>query len=90
MTLYEIDALESGECRWIGRHDVHVYCQHPFVETMMPTGRSGWTRPAGTARYCVVCPEAGLEYGDWLPLEQAAAIVDSLVAGGVEKLFPAA
>jgi hypothetical protein len=44
----------------------------------MPTGRMGWTRPADTARYCVVCPEAGLEYGDWLPLEQAAAIVDSL------------
>ena len=83
MTLYEIDALESGECRWIGRHDVHVYCQHPFVETMMPTGRSGWTRPSGTARYCVGCPEAGLEYGTWLTLEQAAAIVDSLVAGNV-------
>ena len=81
MTIYEIDSLESGECRAI---------QHPFVETMMPTGRMGWTRPAGTARYCVACPEAGLEYGDWLPLEQAAAIVDSLVAGGVEKLFPAA
>ena len=65
MTIYEIDSLESGECRAI---------RHPFVETMMPTGRMGWTRPAG----------------DWLPLEQAAAIVDSLVAGGVEKLFPAA
>ena len=90
MTIYEIDSLESGECRWVGRRDIHVYCQHPFVETMMQTGRVGWTRPAGTARYCVVCPEAGLEYGDWLTLEQAAAIVDSLVAGGVEKLFPAA
>ena len=59
MTLYEIDSLESGECRAIGRDDIHVYCQHPFVETLMPTGRLGWTRPAGTATYCVVCPEAG-------------------------------
>ena len=83
MTLYEIDSLESGECRWVGRHDVHVYCQNPFVETLMPTGRMGWTRPAGGASYCVVCPEAGLEYGTWLPLEQAAAIVDSLAVGSV-------
>ena len=22
----EIESLASGECRWIGRHDVHVYC----------------------------------------------------------------
>lgn len=75
MTLYEIDSLESGECRAIGRDDCHVYCRHPFVETIMPTGRTGWRRPA--------CPEAGLDYGTWLPLEQAAAIVDSLVAGSV-------
>lgn len=66
--LYEIDSLESGECRWIGRHDVHVYCRRP--RGVEPT-------------YCVVCPEAGLEYGNWLLLEQAAAIVDSLVAGSV-------
>lgn len=79
----QLEAMESGECRWVGRHDVHVYCRHPFVKTLMPTGRMGWTRPAGAARYCVVCPEAGLEYGNWLPLEQAAAIVDSIVSGVV-------
>jgi len=83
MSIDEIEELQSGACRWIGRRDLHVYCHHPFVETLMPTGRMGWTRPGDTARYCVVCPEAGLEYGDWLPLEQAAAIVDSLVAGSV-------
>jgi hypothetical protein len=68
MSLYEIDALESGECRWVGRRDVQVYCR----------------RPSGAEpTYCVVCPEAGLEYGTWLHLEQAAEIVDSLVAGSV-------
>ena len=79
MTTYEIADLDSGECRWIGRHDIHVYCRHPFVETMMPTGRMGWTRDPAAARYCVVCPASGMEHGNWLTLGQAAAAVDRLL-----------
>lgn len=79
MTLHEIADLESGECRWIGRHDIHVYCQHPFVETIMPSGRPGWTREPGSARYSIACHEAGLSHGTWLTLAQAAAAVDKIL-----------
>lgn len=61
--------IASGECRWIGRHDLHVYCH-------APAGRE--------PRYCVVCHDEGLEYlpyEEWLPEAQAAAIVDRLTRG---------
>lgn len=83
MSITEIESLSSGECRWIGRHDIHVYCHAPMVETMMPWGRLGWTRRPEDARYCVVCPDAGLDYGAWMTAEQAAVIVDRIVAGAV-------
>lgn len=68
MTYLQIEALVSGECRWIGREDIHVYCH-------APAGRN--------AAYCVVCPEAGLDYGTWITAEEAAVIVDRIVAGAV-------
>lgn len=62
-----LSTLASGECRWIGRHDLHVYCH-------APAGRE--------PRYCVVCPEEGLEdYEAWMPEAEAAAIVDRLTRG---------
>jgi hypothetical protein len=71
----EIESLASGECRWIGRHDVHVYCHAPMVETLM-----GW-RP-GPATYCVVCPDAGLEYGEWVDAPRAAKRVEKILKSG--------
>jgi hypothetical protein len=76
----EIESLASGECRWIGRHDVHVYCRAPLVETMMPWGRRGWTR--GPATYCVVCQEAGLEYGEFVDAPRAAKLVEKILKSG--------
>lgn len=73
-----ISELTSGECRAIGRPDIHVYCHHPMVETMMPWGRLGWQRRPEDARYCVVCPDDGLEYGNWITADEAAAVVDRL------------
>ena len=36
----EIESLASGECRWIGRHDIHVYCRAPLhwivIHTLAP------------------------------------------------------
>lgn len=59
-----LSTLSSGECRWIGRHDLHVYCHAPLGREPL---------------YCVVCPDEGLEdYEAWLPEGQAAAIVDRL------------
>jgi hypothetical protein len=76
----EIESLASGECRWIGRHDVHVYCRAPMVETLMPSGRMGWQ--PGPASYCVVCPEAGLEYGEFVDAPRAAKLVAKALKDG--------
>jgi hypothetical protein len=76
----EIESLASGECRWIGRHDVQVYCRAPLVGTLMPTGRMGWQ--PGPATYCVVCPEAGLEYGAWVDAPRAAKLVEEILKVG--------
>jgi hypothetical protein len=73
-----ISDLQSGECRYIGREDIHVYCRHPLVETM-----TGWVRRPEDARYCVVCPDAGLEYGHWVTADEAAVLVDRALAGTV-------
>jgi len=62
-----IESLASGECRWIGRHDVHVYCCAPLNHG--PT-------------YCVVCPEAGLEYGAWVDATRAAKLVEEILKAG--------
>lgn len=59
--LNSIRSLSSGECRWIGRHDIHVYC-------MAPAGRA--------ASYSVVCPDAGLEYGIWVSAAEACLLID--------------
>ena len=78
--IHEIESLASGECRWIGRHDIHVYCHAPMIETMMPWGRMGWQR--GPASYCVVCLEAGLEYGEWVDAPRAAKRVAKALKAG--------
>ena len=59
--LSSVEALATGECRWIGRHDIHVYC-------MAPAGR--------VASYCVVCPDAGLEYGICVPADEACRMIE--------------
>lgn len=75
-----ISELASGECRAIGRPDLHVYCHHPMVETMMPWGRTGWQRRPGEARYRVICPAEGLEdYESWMPLDDAERIVSRIL-----------
>lgn len=63
-TLNAISAMEGGECRWIGRHDVHVYCRRP--SGVEPT-------------YCVVCPDAGLQHGNWGTANCAAKTIESLL-----------
>jgi hypothetical protein len=64
-TQYALERLDSGECRWIGRHDIHVYCHAPAKR-----------EPA----YCVVCPDAGLEHGNWMDAPRAAKLVDQIHA----------
>jgi hypothetical protein len=58
--LSNVLSLASGECRWIGRHDIHVYC-------MAGCGRE--------AQYCVVCPDAGFEYGAWVSADEACRLI---------------
>lgn len=83
MTITKIKSLESGEARWIGREDIHVYCTNPMRLTMMPTGREGWRREAEGARYMIQCEEAGSLEGVWMTAVEAARLVDSILAGAL-------
>ena len=83
MTISQIKSLESGQARWIGREDIHVYCQHPMRLTLMPTGREGWRREAEGARYMVQCEGAGGLEGVWMTAVEAARLVDGILAGAL-------
>lgn len=72
-------SIVSGECRWVGREDIHVYCHAPLVERMQSHGRMGWER--GPAAYCVVCPDAGLDHGNWTVAAVAIATVQRILEG---------
>ena len=63
-----IEDMQSGECRWIGREDIHVYCH-------APAGRE--------PRYCVVCPEGGMEHGNWMTADEAGLTVSRILTGTV-------
>ena len=39
--LDSLAAMTSGECRFVGRVDIHVYCWAPCDLVDMPTGRKG-------------------------------------------------
>jgi len=77
----QIDGMASGECRYIGREDVHVYCRNPLVSITGIDGRTRWERQPGAARYSVACPAAGLRYGTWVPASEAAGTVSRILQG---------
>ena len=60
----QIQSMQSGECRWIGREDIHVYCHAPMRHE---------------PRYCVVCPAGDMDYGNWTTAAGAASQVDSIL-----------
>lgn len=59
-----IKDMESGECRWVGRPEIHVYCHNPHPRT------------DGSARYRVVTIDSRT---DWLPEAAALAALDRLL-----------
>lgn len=77
----QIDGMASGECRYIGREDVHVYCRNPLTRTTGVDGRVGWERVPGSARYSVACPAAGLRCGIWVPACDAVDTVSRILQG---------
>lgn len=77
----QIDRMASGECRYIGREDVHVYCRNPLISVTGVDGRERWERQPGAARYSVACPAAGLRYGTWVTACEAASTVSGILQG---------
>jgi hypothetical protein len=75
----QIASMASGECRYIGREDVHVYCRNPLVRVAGVDGRQRWERQPGAARYSVACPAAGLQYGTWVPACEATDTVSRIL-----------
>lgn len=74
-----LGTLASGECRWVLREDIHVYCRAPMILSMTRWGREGWV--PGPRTYSVVCPDAGLEHGNWVDAEVAAAQINRIAEG---------
>ena len=72
--------MQSGECRWIGREDVHAYCKAPMVPAVMPNGGKAWTQ--GPRMFAVVCPAAGLtDPVAWMSLDEAADLIEDILEG---------
>lgn len=67
--------MESGECRWIGRRDIHVYCRAPLRQN----AEGCWQR--SDPQYCVVCPAAGLRHGQWGTADEARAAIREVIGG---------
>jgi len=63
--------MESGECRWVHRHDIHVYCRHP------------WPRRPEDRRYAVACPDAGLAAEVWMDEDETTLTIDRILAGAL-------
>jgi hypothetical protein len=67
---YELADMGSGECRWVGRYDIHVYCRNPLLRD-----GQGWRR--GLPSYKVVTEDSDSEY---MTIDAAAALVVDLMA----------
>jgi hypothetical protein len=69
--------MQSGECRWVGRHDIHVYCHHP----LHPERRNEtvyYQRRAEDRRYAIACPDAGLDCERWMDEEEAILTIEKI------------
>lgn len=75
--LAAVCGMVSGQCKWIGREDIHVYCHAPMVERLMPTGRTGWQ--PGPATYSIACPSAGLDAETWTTAADVARQIESIL-----------
>jgi hypothetical protein len=79
-TVAALLSMSSGECRWVGRYDVHAYCRAPMVRFVRADGRTAWTR--GPATYCIACPAGNTKHGNWMDAQDAADLIDSIIAKG--------
>ena len=78
--LDSLAAMTSGECRFVGRVDIHVYCWAPCDLVDMPTGRKGWQRRPPKYKVFTGDDESHpWEPGGWLEPEEAAARVATLL-----------
>jgi len=64
MTINALHQMTSGECRYVGREDIHVYRHSPI-------GRD--------PKWCVVCPAAGMKHGNWTDLHTACQQIESIL-----------
>ena len=71
----KLETMTSGECRWVERKDIHVYCFNPMVQRMMPWGRLGWHRDPSAAQFAVVCIAGGTVGQRWTTAIEAAELV---------------
>lgn len=78
--------MTSGECRRVSveRPDLHVYAHNPMQEITLPSGRKAWRRDPEAVRFCVVCPDEGLEYlpyAEWMTEGEAETLIARVLCG---------
>ncbi len=67
----QLGSMKSGECRWLGRHDLHVYCWAP-CDRLQDGDRVRWIRRQPSYRIA--------QSGEWLDAASAAATVEKLLS----------
>jgi hypothetical protein len=77
-----LEDTKPGECRWMYRHDIHVYCRHPMIAERRG-GRTYWRRRPEDRRYAVACPEAGLDCEAWMTEDELIVVLDRILSGAM-------
>jgi len=72
--------MEPGECRWVCRNDIHVYCRHPAV-SVERDGQTYWCRRPEDRRYAIACPDAGLQCEVWMTEDETMKSVRRILKG---------
>jgi hypothetical protein len=74
-------AMTSGECRWIGRHDLHVYCVAPCELVRTAFGRDGWQRkPPAFKLWTEGSAGSVWDEGGWTTAANVARQIENILA----------
>lgn len=81
--LSQIVEMKPGECRWIGREDINVYCWQPCDLVTMPSGRQGWMRRVATFKVWTAASSGSPWNADgWVPAAVAVRQIEQLLTQG--------
>lgn len=72
--------MKSGESRWIGRTDLHVFCWAPCDPVPMPDGRVAWKRRQPVYKLLTAdCPPNVWDSTGWTTAADVARQIESIL-----------